>query len=126
MVADLMACRLDSRNQFWVAQSAFANEEERRLRVMALENIEDLGSEGRVRTIVERERHQGKFDSCSIDYVWSEPFEHTNGSRRLYPEHKKPNCDDENTAYQEKHLCFCYPMKSFQMIDAPQSIFVGS
>src|SRR6516162_5593976 len=103
MVADLVASAFDSGNQFWVAQSPFANQEEGSLGAMALENVQDLRSESRMRTIIEREGDKGKVDLHTIDHVWSEPLEHTESSQGLYPEHQKPNCNGEST-YQEKHL----------------------
>ena len=110
MVADLMAGSLDSRHQLSVAQSSFPNEKESSLGVMTFENIENFGSKGRVWPIIERERHQGEVGWYSIDDVWSDSLEQTKGKQRLYPEHHKPRCDDDGTAYQEKHLGFSYSM----------------
>jgi hypothetical protein len=113
VVADLVASAFDSGNQFWVAQSPFANQEEGGLGVMALQNVQDLRSESRMRAIIEREGDKGKVDSHTIDHVWSEPLEHTEGSQGLYPEHQKPNCNDEST-YREKHLGFSCSINQFR------------
>jgi len=93
MVPNLMPVGLDPRHQVGVLQSAFADEEEGGFGLVAPENIENLGSEGRVRSIVERQCHQRKIRSHSIRHVRSEPLDHVESSQRLYPKHRETDRD---------------------------------
>jgi hypothetical protein len=81
---------------------------------MALKYVEDLRSENRMRTIIEGKSDQRKIDLDSIDYVGSEPLDHTENGQRLQPEYKHPNRDD-STGYKEKHhfLSFCMASADF-------------
>jgi hypothetical protein len=53
VIADLVSCCFDTGNQFRVTEGSLTNQEEGCLGVVSLENLEDLGREGRVWAIIE-------------------------------------------------------------------------
>jgi hypothetical protein len=103
VIADLVSSSLDTGNHFRVAEGPLANQEEGCLGVVPLENLEDLGREGRVRAIIEGKGNQRKIGPNSIGDVRSESIEHTQGSEGLYPEHQEPNTQESNGRQEYCH-----------------------
>ena len=94
--ADLVSRSFDPGNHLRVAESPLANQEEGCFGIVPLENLEDLGREGRVWAIIEGKGNQGMLGSNSISEVGRESLERTQDSKRLYPEHQEPHTKESN------------------------------
>src|SRR5580704_13974241 len=69
VVGDLVSGGFDAGNDFGVAESAVANEEESCFGVVAFENLEDLWCEDRVRTVIEGQGNERTFGANSVGEV---------------------------------------------------------
>src|SRR5207245_11157244 len=96
VVAGLVPAGFDAGNDILLASSSLANQEEGGLGVVSLENVEDLGREGRVWAIIEGKGHQGTIGPNSISDVGRESLEHTQDTERLYREHHEPHPEECN------------------------------
>jgi hypothetical protein len=96
VIADFVSRSFDPGNHLRVAESPVANQEEGCFGIVPLENLEDLGREGRVWAIIEGKGNQGMLGSNSISEVGRESLEHTQHSKRLYPEHQEPHTKESN------------------------------
>ena len=85
VVADLVPFALDPGDEVRVAEGPLADEEERRPGAFALQDVEHLGSERGVRSVIEGERHQRLRGGDAVHESWSQAFEDGERRGRLRP-----------------------------------------
>jgi hypothetical protein len=103
VIADLVSGSFYTGNHFRVTEGPLANQEEGCLGVVPLENLEDLGREGRVWAIIEGKGNQVKIRPNSIGDVGRQSTEHTQGSEGLYPKHQEPSTQKSNGHQEYRH-----------------------
>jgi len=101
MIGNLMACGFDLSNQLRVAYSPFSDEKESSLRIITVEDLENLRRKDRVRAIIERQGNNRKRSLDSIRDVGSKLLNHAEEYHWFYPKHEQNNYDDY--AYKKRH-----------------------
>src|SRR5215469_11529333 len=94
VVADFVAFGLNARDQFGVGTSAIADEEERGVGVLVPEDVEDLGREDGMRSVVEGESNERLASADAVEEVGSEALEPRQDAKRLHPEDVQNHNDD--------------------------------
>lgn len=94
MIADLMSTHPDRGHHIGMTQGAVADEKESGFRVIALQEVEHLRRESRVRAVIERKCHDWKPRAHAIHDVRCEPLQAGQQPQRFGPKHKeREQCD---------------------------------
>ena len=70
MIGDFVAGRFDAGDEVGVAEGALADQEERRLGVVLVENFEDLECEDGVWAVIEGEGYQRMTGADAVGEIW--------------------------------------------------------
>jgi hypothetical protein len=85
-----------------VAYSPFSDKKESGLRIITVEDLENLRRKDRVWTIIKREGNDWKSCLDSIRNVGGESLKHAEKYHWLCPKYEQNDCDEY--AYQERHF----------------------
>lgn len=94
MIADLMSGSADCGHHIRVTQGAVSDEKESGFGAVALQDVQDLWRERRVRAIIEGKGNKRNARADTVDNVGREVFEGREQPKRLDPEHKKAKQPD--------------------------------
>ena len=95
VIGDFVAGGFDAGDEAGMAEGALANEEERCVGVVLLENVEDLRREDGVRAVIEGKRDQGMTGADTVGEIWRDSLQKGKDGERLGPE--QDECDGEQS-----------------------------
>jgi hypothetical protein len=103
VVTHLVSCGSDARNEIRMAACSLADEEESRLGIVLLKDLEDLGREYWMRAVIEGKRNPGMMGGNAKRDVARESLEHAQDSNGLYPKHEKRYREECNRGHYDGH-----------------------
>jgi len=75
MIGDFVAGGFDAGDEVGVAEGALADQEERGVGVVLMQDFEDLGREDGVRAVIEGEGNEGLAGADTVGEIWRQSLE---------------------------------------------------